>query len=144
MNTSAPEVLTHGEPEGRRFFARSAFRSIQFSIVSGLLVLTIVTDLFIMTKYWNRLPRGLPFLLALFGCGGVIAPWWRSFSWHGRLHELYLVGKPQEDKSDHILDVALNAAASAILEGLFFTFTSILVLLIVIGYFLAGGSPLTR
>jgi len=144
MNTTA-EVSIQGEPQGRRFFARSAFRSFTFSIVSGLPILTIALNLFIMVKYWNRLPPGLLFLLTLFGCGGVIAPWWRSLSWRGRLHELHLAGKLQEDKSENALDVALNAAASAILDGLFFTFITILILLLVVGYFVAGagGAPLT-
>lgn len=135
MSTNASEALIHAQP-GRRFFERSALRSVSFCIVSALLILTVVTQVFIMIKYWKRLPPGLPLLLALFGCGGVTASWWRSLSWHGRLHELHLVGKLNENQSEHTLDSALNAAASAMLDCQFFTFASIFILSVVVAYFL--------
>src|SRR5580765_2301129 len=130
--------------EGRTFFSQSIFRSPKFLGISGFLVFTIVIDSFILLKNWGRIHPWLASLLIMFGLGGVVIPWLWAVSCHNQVHEFFPIGNAENLDRNDPLNSAIVAAATMTLDALFICFTTIFILLCIIGYLFAGGPILTH
>lgn len=130
--------------QGRTFFSHSIFRSPKFLGISAILLVTIIIDLFILMRNWGTIHTWLTFLLVMFGLGGVLIPWLWAYSCHKQVREFVRIENAQDQSINALLNIAVAAAATMTLDALFVCFTTIFILLSIIGYLLAGGPILTR
>lgn len=121
---------------GPRFFSRSAFRSGLFLSVTALCLVGVLSDLYIVCKYWHALSPASVTGFWIFACG-LIGPWWRALRYHERMQQLYLEGSVSKVEAGSAMDVALNVAAGGMNDSLFFCFATMLAMLRYIDYLLS-------
>ena len=140
MNTRQSLYSEHSR--GQKFFSSPTLRSPAFLVLSSLVLLTVAADLFILAKYGKRMEFWLAVLFLVFGVGGVLVPWVMTIRCHKRVHRLLTEGRQQGSQEDarQILDVT----ATMTLDALYFTFASISILVVTVGYLIAGGPMLTH
>lgn len=114
---------------GRTFFSRSLFRSGEFLFVLGMLVMLVVGASAFLLAFWNRMPWVENLLLLVIVCWYPIQTTRTAVLRHGELRRTYFQRDPAEPALEHFSNPALDVAAKATIEGLFYQNVSLLVLL---------------
>jgi hypothetical protein len=126
---------------GKRFFSRSPFRSGRFLTEMGFFVAVMLGSAAFFAAYWNRLPPLMKAFLFLVICVRAVYSMWTALSRHKRLHEAYFEGT-SDIPPESPLHAALDVAARAILDDLFYLYNTLLVFLFVVALLLHySGSP---
>jgi hypothetical protein len=111
------------------FFFRSPLRS-GFFVVNVILFAAVVSlDTAVIFFYWHRLSGPMAYLLFFIGYPGAACLMIRAWRRHASLNELYMGGSMPDASPDSPLGVALETAAVALNDGLFYTLTMMLVFL---------------
>ena len=111
---------------GLKFFSKSPFRSWPFLTTCVLFLLVILGGAAFLINQWANLNRGMKdfFIILVYG-RGVQSMWWALLR-HRKLRNLYDSGKFSSLPTDSPTHVALDVAAIAILDDLFFTYVTLL------------------
>jgi len=131
MNDLGSDILLQrrGPYDGRKFLSQSPFRSGRFLTVTMICLVCLILVLYLMFRQRHELPIIVVLSMAGFTIAGI---WWRAWRYLDRLRQLYLEGSIKEVATGSPLDIALGVAAGAINDTLFFSFTTIGMLLAII------------
>ena len=127
--------VRQGPLDERKLSSRSPFRSGYFLVVTSLCLGGALYGFSILYRFWPRLSSQGTAGLLIFVCGFVY-PWWKTLRYHDRMRELYLEGSVTEVEQGSPLGVALESAAGAIHDSLFYCFVTMLALLAYIEHLL--------
>jgi hypothetical protein len=112
------------------FFKNSPFRSPSFLFVVALFVVLVTADTIVCVVYWRELSSAEVLWLLLgmttIGAGTYMA---RTLNRHRRLREQFLSGAMSRISSESPLHDALQIAEQSLQDGLFYTFSTMLVFL---------------
>jgi hypothetical protein len=126
------------------FFSRSVFYSPAFLLASSLFLVVVLFAAYILYKNWDQLTSPMLLLIFMVVWGGAIGSLGRAIRQHATIHELFLVGKIDQIEEDSPLDVALSVAERSLKDGLFYLFTTIIMLLFVLMHCVGVNSLLRR
>ena len=120
---------------GERFFSRSPFSSGVFVTEVVFLVAVILASSALFASYWNRLTLLMKAFLFVIVCVRAVYSMWAALLKHKKIREAYFVGAAHipPDSPAHI---ALDVAAKAILDDLFYLYNTHLAFLLVLGIIL--------
>jgi hypothetical protein len=130
MGMSDPDLLMmrRGPIDGRKFFSRSPFQSGYFITATSVCLAALTMDIVILYQQWDRLSSFTLSMLCLVAIG-VVNTLWRGYRYLGRVRDLYLDGFIANVEPGSPLDIAMGVAAGAINEMLFFSFSTMVLLL---------------
>jgi hypothetical protein len=110
------------------FFVASPFRSSAFLVALLLLLVLVISNIILVIVYWKQLSfGGASFLLGALTWLGAVSSMVRAFRYHERIRDLFVVGLVNQVPEESPLHVALDVAKSTMLDGLFYTFSTMLV-----------------
>ena len=142
MDQSDPDVLLakRGPMDGQKFFFQSPFKSPSFLVVTLVCFAGCILSAVIVYQNSHKLSffEGT-YLLGIAG-GGLASTWYRAFRYHDRIRELFQAGHFPDLPTGSPIDIVLGAAASAMIEILFFCTTTIVFLFLVLGFVLARSA----
>jgi len=128
--------------DGRKFFSRSPFRSWPFLVMttSGVVCLGLVALIFLRRRHQEIPVIGALLIVAYY----VAGTWWTIWRRLDHLRELYEQAAQTEKAQESTLDTALGIGASIAIEGLFYSFQIIALLLLMVFFTLkfVDGLPL--
>jgi len=121
MSEPQPAALPINEQKPNHFFFQSPFRSWQFLINTGLVVVICLAVIAIFWGYWDKLNRHssvgwLSLLLILLQT--VVYPYWWALHRHRKINKLYLSGAISGQPAGSPVDDLLSVADDSINEGL--------------------------
>jgi hypothetical protein len=130
MDTRVNQVSEEyrGDIEGRIFFSRSPFQSGYFLVASAVCFGCVILDVFILYRNWLYLSMGTAACLTLVGIG-VASAWLRMYQRLGQIGELYISFYTVNGKPETHVDIMLGLAASMALDSIFFSVSTIVLLL---------------
>ncbi|HTZ99672.1 MAG TPA: hypothetical protein VMB02_05020 [Candidatus Aquilonibacter sp.] len=121
------------------FFFHSPLRSISFVANTILFAAVVIADAAVLLLYWRQLSGPLAFLLFLLGYQGGVGLMIRAWRRHAKINELYENGLITNVAPESPFGVTLQIAADALNDGLFYSFSLMLVLLFIIVHITRGG-----
>lgn len=122
------------EPDsyGREFFSQSPFRSGWFLIAAVVFIVIILGSAAFFAVCWNRIPAGMRVFLLLVVCVRSVNCMWAAIVRHKKLRTMYFPGSVRNIPPGSPITVALDVAARAILDDLFYTNATLLVVLLLV------------
>ena len=121
--------------DGRGLLTRSPFRSGYFVVASLMAVGCLLASAYIICRYWRAMGVYNAFVLGSLISVEQIYQWWRALRYYAKLRELYS-GSDVEMREGSPLGIALRVAAGGIVDLLFYSYGTILFILILIGVLL--------
>jgi hypothetical protein len=98
-----------------RFFARSAFRSGSFIVMTALCFGCIVGELFLAVAFRRRMSEALLMMFVVVAAA-VVGSWHRALRYHERISNLYAAGETSDAEVNSANPVLLEVAEQAILN----------------------------
>jgi hypothetical protein len=123
--------------DGRSFLIDSPFRSGRFWIVTALGLGAFATDILILILFRHLLSVYIIAGLAVLVGVQIVYQWWRILRYYARIRSLYSMKSADEAEEGSPLDLALRVAAGGLSDLLFYCFGMALIMLVVLGAFLA-------
>ncbi|SRR5258706_2305880 len=107
----------------RKFFEASPLRSRMFVTAAILLLALLLVSAAFLIVNWKSLSLPMRVLVLVVACVRPVSSMWTALLRHKKLRESYFRGPTDSPAESHL---ALDVAASAILDDLFYTATSLL------------------
>lgn len=114
---------------GTGFFSRSPFRSGFFLIATSVFMVAMLGSAAFFFFYWNRVRFELMVVVLLVVCSRAVNCMWAAIQRHQKLRSVYFVGKSSDQSESIPAKDALDVAARAILDDLFYTSCTLLLFL---------------